>query len=116
MQSKDNDFTDNIRIKDVIRKVQQELAESQKEREDKGEPPLFEVESLELEIHFVARKTTDAKVGLSLPVVDAGGSKNYSNEQVQRLKIRLKAIEDNDVGVGFTPEKERGFRPKYETV
>ena len=116
MKNNSSDFTDGIRIKDVIRKVQQELMESQKEREELEEPPLFEVEGMELEIHFVARKTTDAKAGLSLPVVDVGANRNYSNEQIQKLKIRLRVVEEGAAGFNFTPKKESGSRPNYETV
>lgn len=93
MAKKAETFTNQLQIKDVIRKVQQELIESQKEREESGILPLFEVDSLELEIHFIVRQQSEGRAGLSFAVVDAEAEHNYSREQVQKMTLRLKRAE-----------------------
>lgn len=94
-------FVSQLQIKDVIHKVQQELIDSQKERRDLGMSPLFEVDSLEIEIHFVVQQQTDAKAGVSLAVVDVGADHNYSQEQIQKITLRLKKAENR--GADFQP-------------
>jgi hypothetical protein len=48
-------------IKDLIRRVQQELISSQATRESSGQQPLFQIDKLRIEINFVVTKTTNAK-------------------------------------------------------
>ena len=100
-------FTNQLQIKDVIRKVQQELIESQKEREESGILPLFEVDSLELEIHFIVRQQSEGRAGLSFAVVDAEAEHNYSREQVQKMTLRLKRAETDSYD--FSPPFRRPF-------
>lgn len=87
-------FVNQLQIKDVIRKVQQELIDSQKERREQGMSPLFEVDSLEIEIHFVVQQQSEAKTGVSLAVVEVGADHNYNQEQIQKITLRLKKVEN----------------------
>ena len=91
----------SLSIKDLIFRVQQELIESQTERTKSGREPLFEVETLTIEINFVVTTTTDAKGGIDLKLVTVEGGKQYENQQVQKITLQLTAI----------PSRE-GFRPK----
>lgn len=113
MTKKSESFANQLQIKDVIRKVQQELTESQKEREEAGILPLFEVDSLELEIHFVARQQREGKAGLSFAVVDAEAEHTYSREQVQKMTLRLKRAETDGFDF-FPPSCENGALPNEE--
>ena len=107
MTKKAETFTNQLQIKDVIRKVQQELIESQKEREESGILPLFEVDSLELEINFIVRQQSEGRAGLSFAVVDAEAEHNYSREQVQKMTLRLKRAETDSYD--FSPPFRRLF-------
>lgn len=92
MKKEDHQITKQLQIKDVIRKVQEELIESQQEREKQGIPPLFEVDSLEIELHFTVQEQMDASTGFSIAVVDLDAEHTYSAEQVQKITLRLKKV------------------------
>ncbi len=113
MKENQIEFANHLKIKDVIHKVQQELAESQNEREEKGLPPLFEVDSLDIEIHFVVQQHADSRVGASLAVIDVGADHNYSQEQIHKMTLRLKKFEG--FGADFSPPAwEGGLLPNEE--
>jgi hypothetical protein len=86
----------SLSIKELIRRVQRELIASQKEREAANEEALFQVDKLDLEVHFVVTKSTKAEGGFSLQVLTLGGfhagtSRNSEEQQVQKLTLSLKA-------------------------
>lgn len=87
--------------------------ESQKEREDAGILPLFEVDSLELEIHFTVRQQSEGKAGLSFAVVDAEAEHHYSREQIQKMTLRLKRAETDSFDFS-PPSWENGALPNEE--
>lgn len=92
MKKENNKAIKQLQIKDVIRKVQEELMESQRERENQGIPPLFEVDALEIELHFTIQQQTGVNAGFSLAVVDLDAEHTYSSEQVQKITLRLKKV------------------------
>ena len=51
-------------VKELIRRVHQELKDSKAERERSGEPPIFEVERMTIEVNFVAIESKEARGGL----------------------------------------------------
>ena len=83
---KTNPDENSLSIKELLRKVRQELVEAQRERESAGEEILFRVEQLTLEVNFVVSKSTDAKGGLEFKVltiggVNLGGDRSYQEQQ-----------------------------------
>ena len=83
---------ESVSVKDLIHRVSQDLIESQTEREKSGRKPLFEVETLTIEINFVVTTTTDAKGEIDLHLVTVDGGQQYENQQVQKITLQLKAI------------------------
>jgi len=96
-------MSESIFVKDLIRRVHQELLESQQEREKSGEHPIFEVESLTIEVNFVIVQSKEAKgeVGFKLITVaegDLGGTKSYQQQQIQKITLSLTALPYDGMG------------------
>ncbi|HSK74544.1 MAG TPA: trypco2 family protein [Pyrinomonadaceae bacterium] len=117
-----NEEQNTLSLKELIRRVQQELVDSQKEREEKGDDALFEVEKLTLEVNFVVTRSNDAKGSLDFKVltvggISLGGGKNYQQQQVHKIILSLKAIPDKPkkriIGGGGAANLpgRRGFHP-----
>lgn len=101
---KDSPADGSLFIKDLIRRVHAELLESRAEREAAGEPPIFTVESLTLEVNFVAEKSKDVKGGLDFKVITVGGANlggalTYHQQQVHKVTLNLvtAAADSNDI-------------------
>lgn len=75
-------------IKNLIRKVKQELGEAEAEAIANNELPLFKLEEFEMEINYVIR----ASGGLKAEVVSVGGSSEVGTEKVQKLRLRWSAV------------------------
>jgi len=84
---------DEFSISSLIRKVHEELIESQKMREDAEQDPLFEVESLTIEANFVVSTTTEGKGKVDLKIVGVDGMKNVKKEQIHKLTLKLKTTD-----------------------
>jgi hypothetical protein len=95
--SKTESKSKSLFIRDLIRHVHQELLESRAEREASGQPAIFEVTNLVIEVNFVITESTEGKGGLNFKVitvggVDVGGSKTYEQNQVQKITLTLTAL------------------------
>lgn len=88
---------DNLPLKEFVRAVQSELIESEKEREESDIPPLFKVDSLEIEASVVASKRVEGKGGISIQVVSLGGGGHVEEQSVQKIKLTLSAVEEEDI-------------------
>ena len=78
----------SLEIKNLIRKVKQELGEAEAEAIRNNELPLFKLEEFEMEINYVIR----ASGGLKAEVVSVGGSSEVGTEKVQKLRLRWSAV------------------------
>lgn len=76
-------------LKDVIRSVQTQLMESEKEREQMELPPLFTVKEVEIEMNFVVERSFAAQTEANIIVVDASGEAGYRKEEINRIKVTL---------------------------
>jgi hypothetical protein len=76
-------------IKELIRQVHNELAESQEERELEGQDALFEVEKLTIEANFIATDSETESGGIDFKLLkyNAGGSSK--NERVHKVTLEL---------------------------
>lgn len=82
-------MTENLFIKELIRKVHDELIESQKEREINGIDPLFTVRDMTIEVNFIAEKSLSAKGGLDFKVVTIGGNTDIKSQQIHKITLNL---------------------------
>jgi hypothetical protein len=90
-----NDETD-LSIKTLIRAVTDELIASRDERLAAGDPAVFEVEDLTLEISFVATTSKQAGGGFKFWVVKADGNVKYDDQSVHKIILKLKPAEPSD--------------------
>jgi hypothetical protein len=84
-------------IKDLVSRVHDELLQSRREREQRGDRAIFEVEQMTLEVHFVAQHTTGFDGGLDLKIVTVGGAsargaRTYSSQQIHKITLTLTAV------------------------
>ncbi|WP_126349481.1 trypco2 family protein [Kocuria rosea] len=106
-------------LKDIIRRVSNELLESQEERRQFGEAAVFEVASLDIELNFVVTESKSGNLGMDLKVVSAGGNRHYEEQQVQRLVLHLTAPkhQDNaDQTYPFYDDKAMPVRPRRASI
>ena len=85
--------TKGIGLKDLIRSIHTELAESQADREQTGMPPLFEVNGLDLELHFTISETDHIGGKIDLKIISIGSDKTIKDEQIHRITLHLRALE-----------------------
>ncbi len=91
-----SDTQDQLSIKTLIRSVTSELLESRKERLEAGDPAVFEVEDLTLEISFIATTSKSGGGGFQFWVVKADGNVKYDDQAVHKIVLKLKAAEPSE--------------------
>jgi Trypsin-co-occurring domain 2 len=84
-------------IEDLISKVHDELLQARRKREQRGDPAIFEVSDMTLEVHFVAQRDTDYSGGIDLKIVTVGGvnagaARHYSDQQIHKITLNLTAV------------------------
>jgi hypothetical protein len=106
---------DSLFVRELIRRVHQELLESREERQKSGAPAIFQVEGMTIEVNFVAIDTKGVRGGLDFKVITAGGEKHYENQQVHKITLSLGALPYQGDDAGFKNlEAEPNFRPRQE--
>jgi hypothetical protein len=104
----DDSKENSLSLKELIRRVQAELVESQHERESRGEAALFEVESLTLEVNFVVTKSKGASGGFDFRVltfggIKAGGDIERQEQQTHKIILSLKTVSGSERIPGGIP-------------
>jgi hypothetical protein len=100
----------DLSIKELIQAVRNELVESENERRQKKIDPLFVVDSLKIEVNFVVENKKDTGGKFNLQVVDIGRNVVYTEQQIHKITLDLKTINNDKVSlknVGGTPPKTR---------
>ena len=112
--------SESLFIKDLIRKVHDELIESRTERISSGDPAIFEVEKLTIEVNFVAIVNKDARAGIEFRVITVGGQlgggKSIQQQQIHRATLELVAIppSQDDESSDILALSDARFRPREE--
>jgi hypothetical protein len=104
-----SDSTEIVHPSDVISQLHEELIAAQARREEAGLRPLFEVESLEIELKVAisATKTVGGKLDVRILAVTKDTSLDEARTQTIRLKLRT--VTDAD-----TPGNAYGSRPSVK--
>lgn len=83
---------DNLGIQKLIRQVQKELAESEKERLSNKLPPLAEVKQIEVDITLVAKETDSVSGSATFHVATAENQHQATTEKTHTLKLFLDVV------------------------
>lgn len=86
----------DLSIKTLIRAVTDELLASRDERLASGDPAVFQVEELTLEISFVATSSKKAGGGFQFWVVKADAGIKYDDQCVHKVVLKLKTAEPSN--------------------
>lgn len=82
-----------IPLKDLLQHARHEIEASARERIASGEAPLLRVETVTIEAHVVVTTSGGGGGGFSLGVVTASGKADFQDQQVQKITVVLKTIE-----------------------
>jgi len=96
-------------LSDIIDKIKNEFVQMEKKSDKKGKLQ-FDFKDIEVEIAFVVSKK--GKAGVNLLVAQLGGE--YRNEQVHKIKFRIKPHKVDYYKLGDTPKwKKQDESPKW---
>lgn len=79
-----------LNLKKLVSAVRDELEALDRERASGKRPPLFQLESMELELKFTVAESDSAKGGMDLKIVSFGADKALREEQVQSVRLRYR--------------------------
>jgi Trypsin-co-occurring domain 2 len=111
-------MNDEVSVKELIQKISEDLLESEQERTERGQRPVFEVSELVIELAFVVSRTRQGQGGLDLRVVTVGGKAGRADEQTQRMTLRLVAVGGEEKRAADTSGTDRAglTRLDYDDV
>ena len=112
MSKTENDLS----IKDMIRAITDELLASRDERLAAGDPAVFQVEELSLEISFVATSSKNASGGFHFWVIKADAGMKYDEQSVHKVVLKLKAAQPSDAEPFGLEEPLRPRRVKSKST
>lgn len=87
MPDEQTGVTQDLSIKELVTAVSQELIASQKEREARGDPALFRIDEMTLEISFVVTKSAGGKGGFDLTVITASAGAKYESQEIHKVTL-----------------------------
>ena len=107
-------------IKELIRRAHQELLESQQERIRSGEPAIFEVEKMTIEVNFVVTQSKEVAGGIDFKIITVGGidldgKMDYQQQQIHKITITLAAVGSTNTSAHKDLEESGSrFMPREE--
>jgi hypothetical protein len=99
-------------VRELIRRVHQELVESRAQRERLGLSPIFEVESMTIEVNFVASESKEAQGGLDFKLITAGAKRQYDQQQIHKMTLVLTATAQMRSLFGPAEPESSRFMPR----
>ena len=104
---------EGLSIRALIREVTREVLSSQADRIASGDPAVFEVSDVTLEVSFVATSSKKAGGGFDLKVVKADAGLQYDKESIHKVSLKLVAVVDQEqpFGVGKVRPQLRETEP-----
>lgn len=91
------DSVDNsLNLSDLLELVRSELRHAEIQRQVKGQPPMFAVKTLDLELQVVLKETSKGSGKFDLKVVSAGGETVGESGTTHTIKLHLEALSSNE--------------------
>jgi hypothetical protein len=94
---------EGLGIQELITGVKDELTKTEKARREKGEAPLFELQSFDLEISFVVRASTKQSGGANYQVLTVDSALETGSEKIQKLRLHMTAVEPRAESAAASP-------------
>ncbi len=109
-----------LNISTLILEVRKELEKADLQMRTAGKQALFQLSSMELELNFVVKTSSEVKGGFDLKIVSLGSKLAEAGEEVQKITVKFdasdEAIRSKLPGTrGFNEDKPRGRDPKPVT-
>lgn len=79
-----------VSISELILSVKDQLQKLEKDRIDSNKASLFKVESFDLELNFIIKKSSSIEGGIKNEVITLNNSSNISNEIIQKIHLHMK--------------------------
>jgi hypothetical protein len=95
-----------LNIKDLTLNVKDQLEKIDSVREKKNEFPLFKVESFDLELNFIIKKTNSNSAKFENELITISNGQDYAKEQVQKIVLHMKTNADSERTAPINNEKE----------
>ena len=89
-----------LNLSDLIHQIRDELAASAEKREKDGKAPIFQLDEMELEIHFGVTREAGANGKIKFSVLslaegEIGGDGKVQSEQIQTVRLKFKTPDLN---------------------
>ena len=103
---------DYISISELIRMIQNELIDSQKERLKENQPVLFQTSELEIELNTVVTQSAEETCTLGIPIFNGEFNMGDNSQVSQKITLKLKVEDMVPSGPEEAGEEERFLPPK----
>ncbi len=106
---------DYISISELIRMIQNELIDSQKERLKENQPVLFQTSELEIELNTVVTQSAEETCTLGIPIFNGEFNMGDNSQVSQKITLKLKVedmVPSGPEEAGEEEEEERFLPPK----
>ncbi|MFO1424062.1 MAG: trypco2 family protein [Candidatus Competibacteraceae bacterium] len=97
---------ENIELSEMLGQLREELIQAQ--RKGKDSKLKFMIEDIEIELQIATTKSGESGGGVKLSVINFGAKVNASEVETQKLKLKLKLVEDGKP----IPIAGRGAKPR----
>ncbi len=81
-----------VTVSELVRYISDDLLASRADRIERGDPAIFEVNELTLELTCVITDSVGGRAGFDLKVVKAEGDGKHSKNTTQKVTLKLKAL------------------------
>jgi len=81
----------DINMRDLLVAVRCNLEQAGEDLKRSGKEPLFQLETLELELKFVVEEATEIKGGFNVKIVSVGGAGSDKAQQTQTIRLKYQA-------------------------
>jgi len=96
-----------FQIKDVLHAVRAQLIEAEQERINRGLMPLFQVQSLDLELQAIVEEDNKTKGSAEIKIVGAGFERSSRQQHTTKITLHLQTVPLN-----ITPRKLPTVTPR----
>jgi hypothetical protein len=99
-----DELIENLSLKDLIRSIQDQLIEAERDRIGKGLAPLFVTDSLEIEASVIVEAQNTSKLGFDLKVLSASNADQVNDNAVHKINLKFRVL-SSEIGAFPVPSE-----------